>query len=82
MRFPSSYWEREWFAFKSGFYTNRIKISEMISICTNIGFKVTVRDVMHWPTLPINKNRLANEFQNISNSDLLTQEAHLVMGIK
>jgi SAM-dependent methyltransferase len=79
MRFPSALWEKAWFAQNSGFYTNRIRLKEMISICENIGFNVEVRDAQYWDLLPINRSKLAVEFKNFSNEELLVSGAHLVM---
>jgi len=79
MRFPSNLWEKKWFASKSGFYTNRLRVSEMIKICKDIGFNVHIRDIKKWATLPINRESLANEFKSLSDDDLLISEAHLIM---
>jgi len=79
MRFPSVLWEKEWFAKKSGFYTNRIRLSKMLSICENIGFVVEVRDKRCWGSLPIKRSKLASEFKSLSDDDLLVSGAHLVM---
>jgi hypothetical protein len=45
MGFSSNLWEKEWFVSKREFYTNRIRLQEMIAICEDIGFKVVVYDV-------------------------------------
>jgi hypothetical protein len=79
MRFSSLLWERDWFAKESGFYTNRIRLSEMISICENIGFNVEVISKRCWRNLPIKRVQLAREYCNLSDNDLLISGAHLVM---
>lgn len=79
MRFSSALWEKEWFAQNSGFYTNRIRLSEMVSICEKIGFIVEIRDIRCWDSLPIKRNKLAAEFKNILVKDLLVSSVHLVM---
>jgi len=79
MRFSSELWEKEWFSQNSGFYTNRIRLSEMVSICEKIGFVVEIRDKRCLSSLPIKRNKLAEEFTNISDDDLLVSGAHLVM---
>jgi len=79
MRFSSSIWEKEWFAKRSGFYTNRIKLSSIVEVCTNIGFSVEIRYLKKWKNLPILRSKISAEFSNISNNDLLIKEAHLVM---
>lgn len=79
MRFSSGLWEREWFAAESGFYTNRLRMTEMISICRDIGFRVDVRSVRRWESLPIRRELLAKEFHHLSDEELLISGAHLVM---
>jgi len=79
MRFSSSLWESNWFASKSGFYTNRLRLSEMIKICKDVGFNVKIRDSKKWDTLPINRESIANEFKSLSDDDLLISGAHLIM---
>ena len=82
LRFSSSLWERNWFASDSGFYTNRIRLSEMISICENIGFEVEVRSMKYWDVVPIQRTQLAKEFLSLSDKDLLISGAHLIMRLK
>jgi len=79
MRFPVRVWECEWFASGGGFYTNRLRMSEMISICSDVGFDVEIRSARCWETLPIKRDRLAKEFQHFSDDELLVSGAHLVM---
>ena len=79
MRFPSSLWERDWFSADSGFYTNRIRISKMISICEDVGFVVEVNSIKRWESLPIRRDQLAKEFHDLPEDDLFVFDAHLVM---
>jgi SAM-dependent methyltransferase len=79
MRFSSSLWERDWFSADSGFYTNRIKLSEIISICEDVGFVVEVHSIKRWESLPIRRDQLAKEFHDLPEDDLLVFDAHLVM---
>jgi SAM-dependent methyltransferase len=79
MRFSSELWERDWFAEESGFYTNRMRMSEMIFICRGIGFDVDIRNVSYWKSLPIKRDHLAKEFHYFSDDELLVSGAHLVM---
>lgn len=79
LRIPSSLWEKDWFASKSNFYTNRLRLSEIIKISENSGFVVDVVEVNRYKTVPIQKKQLAREFSGLSDNDLLISEAHLVM---
>lgn len=82
MRFSTNLWERDWFSSNSGFYTNRLKMSEMISICNDVGFNVEVRHVRVWEMLPTKQKYLAKEFNDLSMDDLLISGAHLKMTLK
>ena len=82
MRFPSSLWELDWFASESGFYTNRMRLSEMILLCEDIGFSVKVCNTKRWTSFPIKRTQLAREFYDLLDEDLLISGAHLVMKSK
>lgn len=77
LRFPRTVWESNFFS-KSGFYTNRIRISQMIKMCQEAGFSVETKDAVRWPTLPLSRSALATEFQNLGDSELRTAVARLV----
>ena len=79
MRFPSNLWEAEWFASHSGFYTNRIKITEIFSICQKIGFTVEINSIRKFERVPIERRKLAKEFKSLSDYDLATSGVHLIM---
>jgi hypothetical protein len=79
MRIPSRLWERPWFAARSGFYTNRLRLSEIVKICERVGFRVEVCNVRCWDESPINRTLLAHEFDYLSDEDLCVSGAHLIM---
>ena len=79
MRISSKLWEKDWFAQDSGFYTNRLPLSEMIRIFTEAGFDVEVRSTTPRDSAPDARHKLAAEFQSLSDDDLMTADAHLVM---
>ena len=79
LRFSSKIWEKNWFATKGRFYTNRIRLSEMIKICESIGFSVKIVKQKQWEIAPINRENLAEEFSELSDDDLLISGAHLIM---
>jgi SAM-dependent methyltransferase len=79
MRIHSDLWERPWFAARSGFYTNRLRLSEIINICQQIGFKVQVCNVRRWDDYPLNRALLSHEFNYLSDEDLSVSGAHLIM---
>ena len=69
LRFSTGVWESKLFA-RSGFYTNRIRYSQMLEIFWEAGFKVDVLEVCRWEHLPIARKDLAEEFRNIPEDEL------------
>ena len=55
---------------KSGFYTNRIRYSEMLAIFKKAGFKVDVTIIETWDKLPIPRSKLSYDFRDLSDEDL------------
>ncbi len=70
LRFSERIWESDWVA-RSGFYTNRIRFSEMLGIFRRAGFSAEIRGVERWPALPTPRSALAPEFQELPEDDLL-----------
>lgn len=69
LRFSERLWESDVFA-SSGFYTNRITHTEMLSLFRGAGFAVDVRHVERWPALPTPRRRLAAPFRALPDSEL------------
>ena len=69
LRISSGMWESNWMA-DSGFYTNRIRYSDMISRFEHAGFVVEVLAVDRWESLPTPREKLSEEFQVLSDDDL------------
>jgi hypothetical protein len=72
LRIPTRYWEADWMA-KSGFYTNRIRFSEMIGLFRDAGFSVEITRTARWEKLPTRKAVMATEFRGFQDDDLLVQ---------
>lgn len=70
LRFSDRVWESAFFA-TSGFYTNRIQHSEMLSLFRNAGFDVTVLGTSRWQELPIRRASMAPAFREIGEEELL-----------
>ncbi len=73
LRFSGRAWESALLA-ESGFYTNRIRYSEMLGLFRKAGFEVEVIHVGRWEKLPIPREKLAPEFSRLSDEDLVTYE--------
>ena len=69
LRFRHEQWEAPWMA-SSGFYTNRIRFSDMLKRFQSAGFDVQVNEVDRWATLPIKRSRLQPEFARLDDEEL------------
>jgi len=78
LRFPRSLWESRWLA-RSGFYTNRIRYSEMMRIFGMAGFSARALNVSRWPKLPIRREKLHEEFSRLPDDDLLIASFGVVL---
>ena len=76
LRFSDQIWEAEWMA-SSGFYTNRIRLSEMIHIFEDQGFKVEILEKKEWEIIPIPKEHLNSRFKNMADAELKISGATL-----
>ena len=69
LRFSERLWESDLVA-NSGFYTNRIRFSEMLKLFERAGFAVEVLHMNRWKQLPTPRSKLASEFTGFSDDDL------------
>ena len=70
LRFSERIWESEFMA-NSGFYTNRIRYSEMMDMFRQAGFSVEVINARKWEALPTPKSKMSGEFRLLSDDELL-----------
>jgi len=77
LRFADRIWEADWFAPSSGFYTNRIRLSEMVSLIEAQGFGVEVLDKKKWTAMPLSRKKLNSQFNTLSDEDLIVSGAVL-----
>lgn len=77
LRFPDHIWESKLFA-ESGFYTNRLRLSEVVNAIKETGEDVKVCSYKQFATLPVRRSRLNGKYKSMSSEDLLTKEAHVV----
>lgn len=78
LRFTDEKWERPWFAPGSGFYTNRLRLSEVIAAMRTAGFTVEIAERLAWDAIPLPRDQLAPQFRSFSDDDLRTSSAALV----
>ncbi len=72
LRFSTRLWESSWVA-KSGFYTNRLRFSEVTKFFKQAGFDVEIVSVNRWDSVPTPRRMMSIEFQSLSEEDLLVQ---------
>jgi SAM-dependent methyltransferase len=70
LRFSKRLWESKLMA-SSGFYTNRIRYAEMLTIFEQSGFNVEVVEAAKWERLPTPRENFAEAFRDISTDELL-----------
>lgn len=69
LRFSERFWESDFIA-KSGFYTNRIRYSEMLELFNQAGFNVEKINVEFYDRLPTPRNKLSSEFKHLTDKEL------------
>ena len=70
LRFSEDLWESNFFA-RSGFYTNRIRHSEMLDLFREAGFSSEVVGIDRWARLPTRLAKMAKKYRGLSEDELL-----------
>ena len=78
LRFSTRRWESNLFA-KSGFYTNRLRLSEIVAACDSADLSVEVSGIERWESPPTPRAKLAAPFSGLPDSDLTVSAFDLVM---
>jgi SAM-dependent methyltransferase len=69
LRFSDRIWESSFMA-NSGFYTNRIRYSELLQFFKEAGFEPHVWQMMRWKELPTPRRKMAHEFAELPEEEL------------
>jgi SAM-dependent methyltransferase len=69
LRFSEDLWESDFFV-NSGFYTNRIRYSEMLGIFRQAGFSPKVVNIDRWEQLPTHIGKIATEYRKLGEDEL------------
>lgn len=77
LRFSNRVWESRFMA-NSGFYTNRLRLSQIVNAFREAGFDVHTADVSRWTQLPTPRRKLARPFRELSDDELLVRQFDLV----
>ncbi len=78
LRFSERVWESPLFR-NSGFYTNRLRMSEMLAAFEQAGFAVELGEVKRWPGLPTPRRALAPAFATLPDEELTVSGFHVVL---
>ncbi len=70
LRFSDRAWESDFMA-RSGFYTNRVRYTEMLDLFRGAGWEPEVVGLRRWEALPTARPKLADQFRRLSDQDLL-----------
>jgi SAM-dependent methyltransferase len=73
LRFSPTTWESDFLA-NSGFYTNRVRYSQMLELMQSAGFRTDVVSVKRWSELPTARRKLHPQFRALTDEDLLVSE--------
>jgi len=81
LRFSEKTWESSLFA-NSGFYTNRLRYSQIIELFEGSGFNIIYKNKGSWNDIPIKKELLHKDFKDLNQEDLLIRTMHIIGAIK
>jgi SAM-dependent methyltransferase len=76
LQFAPAVWEHPLFA-EAGFYTNRLRYTEIVQRFRASGFEVAVPQMSRWNALPTPRHRLAQPFRALPDDELLIATFHL-----
>lgn len=73
LRFDDERWEADWMA-SSGFYTNRLRYSDVLASMRRAGLEPETTEIERWPSLPTAHQRLAARFRAMSDEELRVKQ--------
>lgn len=78
LRLSTRWWEADWMA-RSGFYTNRLRFTEMMQVFADQRFAVQMVATDRFSSMPISRSALAIEFRDLRDEDLMVSGFHAVL---
>lgn len=81
LRFSEQLWESYIFR-SSGFYSNRIRYSDMLNEFNLAGFEVENTVINRWENMPMPRKKLALPFRNIPEDELRIREFEILLRAK
>jgi len=77
LRFSEKLWEAEWWV-RSGFYTNRLRPSEILERFETAGFEMLKVEIANREQMPMPCRAMAPRFRTLADDDLLATGMHIV----
>jgi hypothetical protein len=77
LRFSTRVWESRLLS-TSGFYTNRLRASQIRARFEQAGYRLESWDTERWPRMPVPADRLSSEFRDLPEADLLVRSIDVV----
>lgn len=78
LRFSEEVWESSLFR-HAGFYTNRIRYTDMVALFEQAGFDCNVPRIVNWDRLPTPRARMNKLFRSLPDENLLVKGFDLVL---
>jgi SAM-dependent methyltransferase len=69
LRFPSRFWESPTVR-RSGLYTNRLRLSEWLTLFESASLVAAIRERAVWPSPPIRRSALRSSFRELDEDEL------------
>jgi SAM-dependent methyltransferase len=79
LRFSEELWEADWWAARSGFYTNRLRPSDLLKSFRSAGFDLAQYNVAKWEKLPTPRHLMAPQFREMPEEDLLATGVQVLL---
>ena len=78
LRFSDEFWNTKLIC-NSGFYTNRLRRSELIEKFRLANFRYEISNSLYWNELPLPIEKLNSRFHNFDESDLKVKQFDVVL---
>lgn len=78
LRFSERVWESEFMA-RSGFYTNRLRPSQLLELFDRAGFEAEVVHTARWAGLPVPRGRLHPDYKRFADEELTLSEMDVIL---
>ncbi len=78
LRFSQSLWESEFMA-SSGFYTNRLRLSQYLELFQRTGYQAEVVGLEYWDRLPVPQQALHPGYQGFPQEELRVREVDVLL---